>query len=350
MDSGDLPNFDTPALAPAEALHILRVSAPDPEGDAMSAEPIHPIQSDLARPPASPVRAVAAPEEGRWYARPDGRWNDLDWIPTAIYWGIHAACALVLVVGVSTADLLLFAATFWPRIFGITGGYHRYFSHKSYRTSRWFQFVLACLGASAVQKGPIWWSSLHRHHHRFSDTPEDVHPPQKGFWYSHQGWIEDPRWQASRPEYVPDLTRYPELVWLNKWHVVPPLALIGACLAVGGFSGFVWGFCVSTTLLWHSTYTINSLTHRFGRRRFETDDDSRNSLILALLTLGEGWHNNHHRYQAAARNGFYWWQVDVTYYVLKGLEKLGLVWGLREPPASVLAEGRGRKRPARTAG
>jgi len=309
----------------------------------MSAEPTFqpvPVPPAADRPAPPPTRAAAtAPEAGPDHEA-DGGWNRLARVPTAIYWGMHAGCLLVFTVGVSTLDLVLLAVTFWPRIFFITGGYHRYFSHKTYRTSRWIQAVLAFLGTTAVQKGPIWWASLHRHHHRYADQPEDVHPPHKGFWYSHQGWIQDPQWQASRPGYVPDLLRYPEIVWLNRWHMVGPVALGAFCVAVGGLSGFVWGFLVSTTLVWHSTYTINSLTHRFGRRRFETGDSSRNSLLLALLTLGEGWHNNHHRYQAATRNGFYWWQVDITYYVLKGLERLGLVWDLREPPASVLAEGR----------
>ncbi|MBW2447944.1 MAG: acyl-CoA desaturase [Deltaproteobacteria bacterium] len=276
------------------------------------------------------------------HSQADGQWNELDWVPTTVYWGIHVLALGVLLVGPSATDLMLLAGAFWVRLFFITGGYHRYFSHKSYKTSRAFQFFLAFMGTTCVQKGPLWWASMHRHHHRFSDQPEDVHSPrQKGFWYAHQGWIEDPAWQATRLEYIPDFGKYPELQFLNKWHVLGPAALITLCVAVGGFSGFLWGFCLATTMLWHSTYTINSLSHRWGSARYDTGDDSRNNGFLALLTLGEGWHNNHHRYQASARNGFYWWEVDITYYVLLGLEKFGLVWALRKPPEAVLAEGRG---------
>jgi stearoyl-CoA desaturase (delta-9 desaturase) len=306
----------------------------------MSAEP---MQTEMKTALAPELTEVAAcdPVGPKRHSAADGQWNELDWVPTTVYWGIHVLALGVLLVGPSKIDLLLFACTFWPRIFFITGGYHRYFSHKTYKTSRPFQLVLAFFGTSCVQKGPLWWASLHRHHHRYSDQPDDVHSPRKGFWWSHQAWIEHPDWQATRLEYIPDFAKYPELQFLNKWHVLGPATLIALCIAVGGLSGFLWGFCLSTTLLWHSTYTINSLSHRWGRARYETGDDSRNNWVLALLTLGEGWHNNHHRYQAAARNGFYWWEVDITYYVLRGLAALGLVWDLRPVPASVLSEGRG---------
>jgi len=316
----------------------------------MSAQPM-PSEIEIPSPhgegPDAPAaKAGAGPATARRedfvrHSRADGQWNELDWIPTTIYWGIHVLALGVFLVGTTATDLALFACTFWPRIFFITGGYHRYFSHKTYKTSRPFQAVLGFLGTACVQKGPLWWSSLHRHHHRFSDQPEDVHSPRRGFWYAHQAWIEDPAWQATRLEYVPDFAKYPELRFMNKWHVLGPVALGALCVAVGGLSGFLWGFCLSTVLLWHATYTINSLSHRWGKVRYETGDDSRNNWVLALLTLGEGWHNNHHRYQASARNGFYWWEVDITYYVLRGLEKLGLIWDLRPVPASVLAEGRG---------
>ncbi|MCB9724601.1 MAG: acyl-CoA desaturase [Spirochaetaceae bacterium] len=260
-----------------------------------------------------------------------------DTISAALYWTIHAACALVLVTGVSAADLILCLALFWLRLFGITGGYHRYFSHRSYRTSRPFQLVLATLGCAATQKGPLWWAAGHRRHHAFSDREGDLHSPRDGFWWAHQGWIFDGRFDATEHERVRDLGAFPELVWLDRWHPVVPLALAIGCFAWGGLSGLVWGFCVSTTLLWHATYSINSLAHRFGTQRYETGDDSRNNLWLALLTLGEGWHNNHHHYMASCRQGFFWWEVDVTYYVLRGLSAVGLVWDLREPPARLLA-------------
>jgi len=251
------------------------------------------------------------------------------------YWGIHLSCFLALLTGVSKRDLVLLAATFAVRVFGITGGYHRYFAHKSYKTSRPFQFVLAFLGATATQKGPLWWAGLHRRHHAYADRPGDVHSPKEGFWYAHQGWIFDERWIATPEEQIGDFARYPELVWLNRYHIVPPLLLAALCLAIGGLSGLIWGYSISTTLLWHATYSVNSLAHRWGTRRYETPDTSRNNLLIALLTFGEGWHNNHHHYMAAARQGFFWWEIDVTYYLLRALAAAGVVWDLREPSAAV---------------
>ena len=257
-------------------------------------------------------------------------------VPTLIYWGVHALCGLVFVVGVSKGDLLLAATTFWLRLFAITGGYHRYFAHRAFHTSRAFQLVLAVLGASATQKGPLWWAGGHRRHHKYSDLPGDMHSPRDGFWRSHQGWILESRWEQTELGRIRDFAKFPELVWLNRWHFVPPLVLVGLCALIGGFSGVLWGFVVSTVALWHATYSINSLAHRWGTRRFPTLDTSRNNFVLALLTLGEGWHNNHHWYMSSARQGFRWWEVDVTYYVLRALALVGIVWDLREPPAHLL--------------
>jgi stearoyl-CoA desaturase (delta-9 desaturase) len=266
----------------------------------------------------------------------DGLWLRQSLISRVLYWGLHGACGLAIFSGVGAGDLALFATTLFVRLFAITGGYHRYFSHRTYKTSRAFQLLLALLGTSATQKGPLWWASMHRLHHRYSDRPGDPHSPREGFWHAHQGWIFDGRWDATRNDQVRDLARYPELVWLNRWHIVPPVALALLCCWIGGLSGFVWGFAISTTVLWHVTYSINSLTHRWGRPRYETGDDSRNSVILALATLGEGWHNNHHYYPSCARQGFFWWEIDVTYYLLCGLRGLGLLWDIREPPARIL--------------
>ena len=265
----------------------------------------------------------------------DGLWSRLEILPRVLYWATHAVCLAALWTGVTSGDLWLLAATFFGRMFAITAGYHRYFAHRTFRTSRAFQFVLAFLGASATQKGPLWWAGQHRIHHSDSDGPGDIHSPRRGFWYSHQGWIFDPATNPTPLERIPDFARYPELVWLNRWHFVAPLALIALCLGIGGVSGFVWGFAISTTLLWHSTYTVNSLAHLWGSRRYATTDDSRNNPWIALLTFGEGWHNNHHHYMASARQGFFWWEIDVTYYLLRGLQALGLVWEIREPPAAV---------------
>jgi len=279
-------------------------------------------QADAEAPPLS--------EAEGWWARQGS-------LSEVLYWGIHASCLLALVTGVTRGDLLLCGASFWVRLFAITGGYHRYFSHRSYRTSRAFQFALALLGTSSVQKGPLWWASHHRDHHRYSDQRgRDVHSPRDGFYHSHQGWIFNGRTDASPLDRIRDFARFPELLWLNRWHVVGPLALALACLALGGPRGLLWGFAIPTVALWHATYSINSLAHRLGTRRYATGDDSRNNWLLALLTWGEGWHNNHHHYSASARQGFLWWEVDLTYYALRALAALGLVWDLREPPAPVL--------------
>jgi stearoyl-CoA desaturase (delta-9 desaturase) len=267
----------------------------------------------------------------------DGWWGRQAVLSRVAYWGLHASCLLVLWVGVSAGDLYLLLATFFGRMFAITAGYHRYFSHRTYRTSRAFQFVLALLGATATQKGALWWAGHHRIHHKHADRPgRDVHSPRDGFWYAHQGWIFDGRFDASPLEQVRDFAGYPELVWLNRWHVVPPIALAALLCAFGGASAVVWGYCVSTVALWHATYSINSLAHLWGTRRYDTPDDSRNNWLLGLLTFGEGWHNNHHHYCASARQGFRWWEIDVSYYLLRGLAALGIVWDLREPPLQVL--------------
>ena len=298
-----------------------------------------------ASPRTARTPKLAPQVEARAPTEADGALARIDYVSRVIYWTIHAvgigAIAWGLLFGVSTTALVLLAVTFWARVFGVTAGYHRYFAHKSYKTSRAFQFVLAVLGASATQKGPLWWAGLHRRHHRYSDGPGDVHSPKQGFYYAHQGWIFDPRWNATPLELIPDFARYPELRWLNRHHYVPVVALAVACTLIGGFEGLAWGFCASTTLLWHATYSINSLAHLWGTRRYETTDTSRNNFLLALLTMGEGWHNNHHYYMASARQGFRWWEIDLSYYVLRGLAAVGLVWDLREPPAAVVA-GRGR--------
>jgi stearoyl-CoA desaturase (Delta-9 desaturase) len=269
-----------------------------------------------------------------------------------VFWSVHLLCFLVLWTGFSWVALATCFALYFVRMFGITGVYHRYFSHRSYDTSRWFQFMLAFLGATSAQKGPIWWASHHRHHHRHSDTPEDNHSPVVyGIYYAHVGWVLSSQFIAPRLELVKDLLRYPELRWLDKWYMVPPVVLgvavfmwgswLGTAypeLNTSGFQMLVWGFFVSTVLLYHGTFCINSFAHLIGNKRFKTSDESRNSMLLALITLGEGWHNNHHRYPGSERQGFYWWEIDISHYILKGLAAVGLVWNLRTPPERIYQE------------
>ena len=286
-------------------------------------------QPELIEVEGAPPVAPALSEAEAWWAA-----NEL--VPTVVYWGIHASCLLAFFVPFSWGLVALFAASFWLRMFGITGGYHRYFAHKSYKTSRAFQFALALLGASATQKGPLWWAGHHRGHHKYADKPGDNHSPREGVYYAHQGWIFDRRWDATPIDRIRDFAAYPELVFLNRYHITAPILLALLCYAIGGFPGLVWGFAIATTALWHSTYCVNSICHIFGSRRFDTPDTSRNNWAMALLTLGEGWHNNHHHYCASTRQGFYWWEIDITYYALRALAAVGLVWDLREPPAHIV--------------
>jgi stearoyl-CoA desaturase (delta-9 desaturase) len=222
-------------------------------------------------------------------------------------------------------------------MFGITAGYHRYFSHRSYKAGRAFQFFMACLGCSALQKGPLWWAAHHRHHHRHSDTADDPHSPHaRSVWWAHIGWILARDSEATDMHMVRDWQRYPELRWLNRLHWLPGMALAVGCWWIGGWSGLVWGFFVSTVLLYHGVFTVNSVCHLLGRRRYATKDRSRNNLFVALITLGEGWHNNHHHYQSSANQGFFWWEIDVSYYVIRVLGWFGVVWDIRKPPRKVL--------------
>jgi stearoyl-CoA desaturase (Delta-9 desaturase) len=246
--------------------------------------------------------------------------------------GWHLLLGLVFVVGVSWEYLAVFAVTYAIRMFAITAGYHRYFSHRAFKTGRVFQFILAFLAQTSAQKGVLWWAANHRHHHRHSDTEDDIHSPtRKGFWWSHVGWIVTKDYEATNTSAVKDFSKFPELAWLNRYSAIPALLMLPLLYALGGLPWVVWGGVVSTVALWHATFTINSLSHVFGARRYLTTDTSRNSLLLALLTFGEGWHNNHHYHQNTANQGWFWWEVDVTYGVLRVLSWLGVVHDLRLP-------------------
>ncbi len=250
---------------------------------------------------------------------------------------MHLACLGVFFVGVDTLSIFLCFAFYFLRMFGITAGYHRYFSHRSFKTSRGFQFFLAWLGCSAVQKGPLWWSAHHRRHHKHSDTPNDPHSPvQKGFWWSHIGWVFDSMFETCSYDNIRDFKKYPELRILDHLHWVPGICLAVFCFLVAGWSGVVWGFFISTMLLYHGVFTVNSICHLLGSRRYATRDDSRNNPVIALITLGEGWHNNHHHYQSSANQGFFWWEIDITFSILRFLSVFGFVWGIRTPPRKQL--------------
>lgn len=325
-------------------------------------------------PPAQPEQPAARARPGRarparprrfaWFHASVRRWFDssgsievdasrrdrVDWLRAAPFLAMHVACLAVIWTGVSPVALTVAAALYVIRMFALTGFYHRYFAHRTFRTSRAAQFVFALIGAAAVQRGPLWWAAHHRHHHRYSDTPQDPHSPTvHGFLRSHVGWFLTPSALTTNMDRVKDLARFPELRWLDRYDTVVPALLAVALFGLGtllahvapglGTSGpqmLVWGFLISTIALFHVSVTINSLAHRFGSRRFQTRNNSRNNALLAVLTFGEGWHNNHHFFPGTARQGFRWWEVDLTWYGLKLLAWTGVVHDMKPLPAWVM--------------
>lgn len=273
----------------------------------------------------------------------------IDWTRVLPFVGMHLMCFAVIWVGWSPVAVTITVIAYVVRMFAITGFYHRYFSHRTFKTSRIAQFLFGVLGAAAVQRGPIWWAAHHRHHHAHSDQPEDPHSPlQHGFWHAHMGWFLTRKGFTPDLQRVRDLQAFPELRFLDRFDIVVPIIFAYGMLKLGqylqmyspelgttGWQMLIWGFFISTVACYHGTYTINSLSHVFGKQRYETKDDSRNNWALAILTLGEGWHNNHHHYPSATRQGFYWWEIDLTYYLLKCLSWVGLIWDLKSVPPSV---------------
>ncbi len=264
------------------------------------------------------------------------REETLNWVSSIPFFAVHLACFAAFFLPFHWWDVAAAAGLYYFRMWALTTGYHRYFSHRSFKTGRVFQFILALGGTLCVQKGVLWWAAHHRHHHKESDQEKDIHSPiQKGFWWSHAGWILCDKYAETRFEGIRDFASFPELRWLNRFYLVPPVALAVGLFLLGGWELLVWGFFISTTFLWHGTFTINSLSHVFGKRRYKTTDTSRNNWLLALITCGEGWHNNHHYHQNTANQGWFWWELDLSYYSLKVLSGLGVVWDLRTPSKSV---------------
>ena len=306
--------------------------------------------------PLAAVRAAVIDTVARWFdstvhAPQDADARHIDWPRIVPFVAMHLGCLGVFAAGWSTTAIGVASALYALRMFAVTAFYHRYFSHRAFRASRAMQFIFALLGASAVQRGPLWWAAQHRHHHAHSDDPQDAHSPaRQGFWWSHIGWFLAREHFATRLELVPDLARYPELRFLDRYDSLVPIALALLLFAAGealarfapglgadGWQLLVWGFAISTVVLYHATFTVNSLAHRVGRRRYATRDDSRNNLWLALITFGEGWHNNHHHFPGAARQGFFWWEIDFTYYGLRLLATIGLIHELRTVPLAIRA-------------
>jgi stearoyl-CoA desaturase (delta-9 desaturase) len=273
------------------------------------------------------------------------------WLPFIF---LHLICLGVIWVGCSAVAVALALALYVVRMFAITAFYHRYFSHKTFKTSRTAQFIFALLGLSAVQRGPLWWAAHHRKHHRYADKEKDVHSPvEDSFLWAHIGWITSDHNMPTDYDQVKDLTKFPELVWLNRYDWLVPVTAAVMIYVLGDLLGHahptwhtsgaqltVWSF-VSTVCAFHATASINSIAHLFGTRRFDTTDDSRNNFLLAIFTLGEGWHNNHHRFPASARQGIVWWEIDISYYVLKLMQSMGIIWDL-QTPSNVTAAARDR--------
>ena len=278
----------------------------------------------------------------------------VDWLRIIPFILLHGMCLAVIWVGWSWTAVMVALLLYLVRMFAITGFYHRYFSHKSFKTNRFWQFIFGAVGNASVQRGPLWWAAHHRHHHRFTDQEQDVHSPSlHGFWWSHIGWLTSRANFPTKYKYVAEWAKYPELRWLNRFDTVIPILLALALyifgvllerfaphLGTNGMQMLIWGFFISTTVLFHATVTINSFDHMYGSRRYNTPDTSRNNALLALITLGEGWHNNHHHFAVSARQGFFWWEIDMTYYFLVFMSWLGIVKELRPIPEHVLNRNR----------
>lgn len=294
-----------------------------------------------SRPQIINTYSYADPTPLKITASKQSEWSR--WIPFAF---LHLGALGVIWCGWSFTAIVIAAVLYWVRMFAITAFYHRYFSHRSFQTGRIQQFLFAVWAMTSVQRGPLWWASHHRRHHRFADKPGDPHSPvQETLLQSHIGWMTIPSNLETDYTVIQDLTRFPELVFLNRFDWLVPagyalcLYALGSLLAqwapslqTNGFQLIIWGFFISTVVLFHGTCTINSLAHLFGSRRYQTADDSRNNFWLALITLGEGWHNNHHKFQNTVRQGFYWWEIDITYYILRLMAKLGIIHSLNPVP------------------
>lgn len=279
----------------------------------------------------------------------DSETHRIDWWRVIPFVGLHIACLSLIWVGWSWFAVTFAVVLYALRMFAITGFYHRYFAHKAFQTSRLGQLIFAIIGATAVQRGPLWWAAHHRDHHVHSDQEDDAHSPvQHGFFWSHMGWFLSSANFATKFERVKELAKFPELRFLDRFDILVPIAFAIAIYVFGellasyaphlktnGPQLLVWGFVISTVVLYHATFSVNSLAHVWGKRRYQTRDHSRNNFLIALLTLGEGWHNNHHHYPGAAKQGFYWWEIDFTYYGLRILAALGLIWNLRTVPTDI---------------
>ena len=292
-------------------------------GSVESREDVGPVASSTSRDPST------------W--APNEHINRRSSIP---FIALHFVPLLAFVTGVTWRAVWLAVALYFIRMVAITGGYHRYFSHRSYRLRRVPQFVLAFVGTTAAQKGPLWWAAHHRAHHKYADTERDIHSPIRGFWWSHVGWILCDKYNATDSDAIKDFTKYPGAGLARQARLDRAVGARHCLLPLRRVERAPHRFlCLHRGAV--ARHLLCELARaRMGRRVYDTTDTSRNSAIVALITSGEGWHNNHHRYPWAARQGFRWWQVDVTYYVLRLFSFVGIVRDIRPVPAAVRDEAR----------
>jgi len=265
-------------------------------------------------------------------------------LSTVVFWIVQCSALLIFFVSFSWGLIALSAVSHFIRAIGLTLSFHRYFAHRAFQMNRLARFVWAFIGTAAMQKGPLWWAGHHVNHHRYADRDGDPHSPMvSGVYYAHIGWFLNDTKHEHLPPSNPvmrDFAKAPEIVWLNSWFWFPPLLLAIAMFLIGGMPWLIWGFCLPTMTLAHATFAINTVNHMFGSRRFDTIDESRNNALTAFFAVGEGWHNNHHRYQRSARNGFYWWEFDLTWYVIRLMQMVGLVWDVKTVPDRIYEEAR----------
>jgi len=259
--------------------------------------------------------------------------NKMNW-PTSLVLVLFHIGAIAALFMFSWRNLLISMALYWITVgWGISLGYHRLHTHRSYKVPLWMEYFFAVCGALTLEAGPIFWVATHRIHHQKSDHAGDPHSPHDGAWWSHIGWIlfGETNHNNTRlmSKYAPDLAKHKFYIWLNNWHWVPMVALGGILLAIGGWSLMFWGIFLRVTLGLHATWLVNSATHMWGSRRFSTKDDSRNSWWVALLTFGEGWHNNHHAHPTSARHGLAWYEFDISWITLTMLKAFGIAKQVR---------------------
>ena len=257
----------------------------------------------------------------------------LNWSIITVLVVLHAA-AIAAMFMFSWKALLASAFLYWiGNGLGISMGYHRLHTHRSYKLPQWLEYFLAICATFALEGGPIFWVATHRVHHQFSDKPGDPHSPREGVWWSHIGWMLVGESGHSNTtllaKYAPDLAKDRFYVWLNDYHWLFTVALVPVLFLIGGLPLMFWGVGARIVFGLHATWAVNSVTHLWGGRRFETRDDSRNNWWVALLTFGEGWHNNHHAHPTSARHGLAWYELDISWLHITVLKWLGIAKSVR---------------------